>query len=89
MGKFEKMQTANLATLFETIFYIVLFYYLFKLAVRIFFPVLVKSVVRKAGENFREQYQQQQAQRAPEAPKNQKPRETKIVGEYIDYEEIE
>jgi hypothetical protein len=88
------MQTANLASLIETIFYIVVFYNLFKILARLFLPVLVKKVVQKAEANFHQQYNtQQQSQNKDEIifdpSKTTKPRETKKVGEYVDYEEIE
>jgi hypothetical protein len=56
---------------------------------------MVQKVVQKAGENFQQQYQQQ-SKSAPnqddiirDTAKQTKPRETKIVGEYVDFEEIE
>lgn len=74
------------------------FYYIFKFLARLFLPILVKKAVEKAGANFQQQYQSQYQQQYNTSaqdeiiydkaqPKN--PRETKKVGEYVDYEEIE
>jgi hypothetical protein len=87
------MQTANFEGLLKAIFYILIFYYVFKFVAKLLLPVLVKKVVHKAGENFRQQYQSQQQQNHDEViintSKSNKPRETKKVGEYVDYEEID
>jgi hypothetical protein len=92
------MQTASFSGTIETIFYIVAFYYVFKFLAKLFLPFLVKKVVEKAGQNFQQQYQSGnfQNQSAPNndeivnnTPKTDKPRETKKVGEYVDYEEID
>lgn len=95
-----QMETANLGTLAKTLFFIVLFYYAFKFLARLFLPVLVKKVVQKAEQNFQQQYthqnqQQNQYQNSNrdeiiyDTAKSTKPKETKKVGEYVDYEEIE
>jgi Domain of unknown function (DUF4834) len=93
------METASFNGLLKTILYAVAFYYVFKFLARLFLPVLVKKAVEKAGENFQQQrqayegYQNQHQSNADEityqTPKSDKPRETKKVGEYVDYEEIE
>lgn len=87
------MQTASFTGLIETIFYILVFFYIAKFLGKLFLPVLVKKVVQKAGENFQQQYNYQQQQHNDEIiidkSKNSKPRETKKVGEYVDYEEID
>lgn len=92
------METASFGGLLKTLFYIFLFYYLAKFLVRLFLPIVVKKVVEKAGENFQKQYQNNHQQNPfgftseenfNSTSKNSKPRETKKVGEYIDYEEID
>jgi hypothetical protein len=55
---------------------------------------MVKKVVEKAGQNFQQQYQNPQNQSNtqdfnPGNPTDSKPRESKKVGEYVDFEEIE
>ncbi len=94
------MQEASFSGTLRVIFYIIAFYYIFKFLARLFFPVLVKKAVEKAAENFEQQqrqYQQRSYQNARTAgndeiiyntTKSDKPRETKKVGEYIDFEEI-
>jgi len=77
----------------------VAFYYIFKFLARLFFPILVKKAVEKAGENFAQQQRQYQSNQNYQSaaqdeiiynkPKTDKPRETKKVGEYVDYEEID
>ena len=65
----------------------------------IFLPILVKKAVEKAGENFQKQQQYAQGKSWQKTATNdeiiidtsnaKKPRETKKVGEYVDYEEID
>jgi hypothetical protein len=92
------METASFNGLLKVILYAVAFYYVFKFLARIFLPVLVKKAVEKAGENFQQQqraYQSYQNHTSSgdeinyQTAKSDKPRETKKVGEYVDYEEIE
>lgn len=88
---------ASFSGILKTLFYILAFYYIFKFLARLLLPIMVKKVVEKAGENFQRQYQstyssytnQQQDEFVNTATKSDKPRETKKVGEYIDYEEID
>ena len=88
------MQTASFSGLIEMIFEIIIFYYVVKFLMRLFLPIVVKKVVDKAGQNFQQQYQQYQNQQpnqaqAADTTKATKPRETKKVGEYVDFEEID
>ena len=88
------METASFAGFIETICYILMFYYVFKFLARLLLPIMVKKVVEKAGQNFQQQYQNQQNPNAQEekfsdTSATSKPRETKKVGEYVDFEEIE
>jgi hypothetical protein len=90
------MDTASFNGLIKTLVWIVLIYYGIKFFFKLFGPMIFQQVVKKAGENFQQQYQQQQyqyqQQQQPQnhqAPKQDKPHETKKVGEYIDYEEID
>ena len=97
------MQTASFSGFIKAIFYMIAFYYIFKFLARLFLPLLVKKAVEKAGESFQQQ-QQQQYQRAQQTtwkktPNNDEiiidtansknPRETKKIGDYVDYEEID
>ena len=88
---------ASFNGILKTIFYILAFYYIFKFLARLFLPIMVKKVVEKAGENFQKQYQSNYQYKTNPSQdefvnpnsKSDKPRETKKVGEYIDYEEID
>ncbi len=88
---------ASFSGILKTIFYILAFYYIFKFLARLLLPIMVKKVVEKAGENYQRQYQSnynsntnhQQDEFVTSTSKSNKPRETKKVGEYIDYEELD
>lgn len=91
------MQEASFNGTIKVIFYILIFFYVFKFLAKIFLPVLVKKVVEKAGQNFQQQYTNQQQNTNPQSKDDiiidtsnaKKSRETKKVGEYVDYEEID
>ncbi len=85
------MQEASFSNLIEDIFVILIIYYVIKFLARLFLPVLAKKVVEKAGEQFRQQQEQQQQQTnsTPPTGKRDISHETKKVGDYIDYEEVE
>ena len=93
------MQTASFSGFIRTLFYILAFYYIFKFLAKLFLPILVKKVVEKAGQNMQQQQQYSQGNQWNQThtndeviytTKNEKnPRETKKVGEYVDYEEID
>ena len=93
------MQTASFSGFIKAIFYMIAFYYIFKFLARLFLPLLVKKVVEKAGQNFQQQQQQTQNTTWRKTPSNDEiimntandknPRETKKVGDYVDYEEID
>ncbi|HEY4617709.1 MAG TPA: DUF4834 family protein [Flavobacterium sp.] len=93
------MQTASFTGFIKTLFYILAFYYIFKFLAKLFLPLLVKKVVQKAGENFQQQQQRTQGTSWDKTRSNDEvifntkndknPRETKKVGEYVDYEEID
>lgn len=91
------MQTASFSGFIKTICYFLAFYYIFKFLARLFLPIMVKKVVEKAAGNFQQQYQSQNQQQNTSSgqdeiinhtAKQTKPRETKKVGEYVDYEEL-
>ena len=93
------MQTASFSGFIKTIFWIFTFYYIFKFLAKLFLPVIVKKVVEKAGQNFQQQQQQYQDVSWQNTKSNDeirynttnaaKPKETKKVGDYVDYEEID
>ena len=89
--------------LLRTIVIIALFYYGFKLLTRYVFPFLLKRWVNKKMGQFQNQGQQQykDAQQAKEFAKqhegevkikargNKSEPETKDIGDFVDYEEVE
>ncbi len=84
----------SFAGFIETLFYILMIYYVFKFLARLFLPYMVKKVGEKAGQNFQQHYQKQQnpptsQDSNPVNSTDSKPRENKKVGEYVDFEEIE
>ena len=83
------MEMASFSGFLRTLGIIVLFYYLFKFAVRLFAPILMQKAVNKMQDKMQEQYRQQQEQQynASQATKTT-PKPKKEVGEYIDYEEV-
>jgi hypothetical protein len=93
------MQTASFTGFIKALFYMIAFYYIFRFLAKLFLPLLVKKVVEKAGENMQKQQQYAQdntwkkTQSKDEVIYNmanaKNPRETKKVGDYVDYEEID
>ncbi len=85
------MQEASFNGFLKTVLYMIAFYYIFKFLFRLFFPIVIKKVVKKAEEQFKQQYQNQtdDFNTTTQKPNSDKPKETKKVGDYIDYEEIE
>lgn len=93
------MQTASFIGFIKALFYMIAFYYIFRFLAKLFLPLLVKKVVEKAGENMQKQQQYSQentwkkTQSKDEVIYNtanaKNPRETKKVGDYVDYEEID
>ncbi len=83
------MEMASFSGFLRTLGIIVLFYYLFKFAVRLFAPILMQKAVNKMQDKMQEQYRQQQEQQynASQATKAT-PKPKKEVGQYIDYEEV-
>ncbi|PIF62201.1 DUF4834 family protein [Flavobacterium sp. 11] len=93
------MQTASFTGFIKALFYMIAFYYIFRFLAKLFLPLLVKKVVEKAGENMQKQQQYAQdntwkkTQSKDEVIYNtanaKNLRETKKVGDYVDYEEID
>jgi hypothetical protein len=83
------METASFNGLLKTILYIFAFYYIFKFLARLFLPVLAKKVVEKAAKQFEEQQKNQNQRNQSQSANSEKPKEKKIIGEYVEYEELE
>ncbi len=101
--KFTVMQEASFSGFIKTIMWVIAFYYIFKFLAKIFLPILVKKAVENASENFQRQQQYGQYNQRNNSQNSgtnkdeiiidtanaKKPRETKKVGDYVDYEEID
>jgi len=83
------METASFNGLLKAILYILAFYYIFKFLTRLFLPIIAKKVVEKASEQFQQQQQYHQQQTNTQTSNTEKPKAKKIVGDYVDFEEIE
>lgn len=92
---FLEMDTASSTGLIKVIVFMIIGYYAIKFLARIFFPIVVRKVVSKAEESFKQQYQSNQQNQSSkdeivfDTAKSNNPKSTKKVGEYVDYEEIE
>ena len=84
------MEMASFSGFLRTLGIIVLVYYLFKFAMRIFAPIIVQKAVNKMQQKMQDQYKEQQEKQQDKTTQtNQRfPKEKKKVGEYVDYEEI-
>lgn len=85
------MQIASFQGVIKTIFYFIVFYYIIKFVMRFLAPILLRKAMEKAQQSFKQQQSYQPpapSQTTFETPNSAKPRETKKVGEYIDFEEI-
>jgi uncharacterized protein YbcC (UPF0753/DUF2309 family) len=93
LKKKHTMQEASFNGFLRTIIYMIGFYYLIKFLARIFLPVLMKKAVNKVQQDFEKQYNQngfnQNKNQDFQTKKEENPKPSKQVGEYIDYEEIE
>ncbi|WP_430811709.1 MULTISPECIES: DUF4834 family protein [unclassified Carboxylicivirga] len=84
-----------LVGLFKTIFFLITFYYLFKIIGRLLLPYLMKKGLERMQSQQGGTYYQQRS-RTPEGEvkvqKNARQKGTKIVpeeeGEYVDFEEL-
>lgn len=91
------LQYASITGVLRVILIILLIYYGIKILTRLFAPLLMKYVAKKAAERFGGQFGQHQP---PKQEKNNEGEVTidkapermssnKNVGEYVDYEEID
>ncbi len=93
------MLEASLSGVLKTVLIVLLVYFGLKILLRFFGPLILKWFMKKMGQKFEKQFNQQfggaQRPRDKEGkvsfdkkPKNGK-KSNKNVGEYIDYEEID
>ncbi|TPN88654.1 DUF4834 family protein [Aquimarina algicola] len=90
------MQEASLQGVLKIVLIILLVYYGLKVLTRLFGPLLLKYVTKKASQKFEQQFSQYQQphQRSNEGEitierPTSKKSSNKDVGEYIDFEEID
>lgn len=83
--------------LLKIILFFIIFYYLFKLVVRVFLPIFVKNRIRKMAsekENAYKDYVKQQKENEGKVFVTHNPSEKRsspkgdLDGEYVDYEEV-
>ncbi|MGL2967080.1 DUF4834 domain-containing protein [Flavobacterium sp. XGLA_31] len=82
------METASFSGLLDTILFIFAFYYIMKFLARLFLPMMAQKMMDKAAEQFQQQQQSYQ-QHTTQTPTPETPKSKKIVGEYVDFEEVE
>lgn len=91
------METASFTGLVKALFTIIAIYYIAKFLMRLFLPAMAQQVVRKAQqdmENQRRDYENQRQQQYTQQQhysqqQQQKPKDKPVVGEYIDFEELD
>lgn len=95
------MDIASFGGFLRTLLIIAFIYYIFKFAMRYLFPLFVLKMAKKVERNFQQQaqgyYQQQNNRDTQDQPfqettaggKGKVPQSTKVVGEYIDFEEVD
>ncbi|WP_396152511.1 DUF4834 family protein [Flavobacterium sp.] len=88
------MQTASVPGFVRTILIIIGIYYAFKILARFLMPILLRKMVQKAEQNFKQHtnYQNQAGNHSTTQNTSstfEKPKAKKQVGEYIDYEEVD
>lgn len=91
------LQFASATGLIRAILIILLIYYALKVLSRLFAPLLIKFVAKKAEERFGSQFDNFQKQSEPQRKEGEVTIEkvpntkssNKNVGDYIDYEEID
>lgn len=84
------METASFTGLVKALFTIIAIYYIAKFLMRLFLPAMAQQVVRKAQQDMENQRQQQYTQQQHYSQQQQqKPKDKPVVGEYIDFEELD
>jgi len=96
LHKTEEMYEASFASILKTVLIILLIYFGFKIVIKFFGPLILKYFLKKIGNKFQQQFNQQSQPDSKKkgdefidkkSPSNMK--SNKKVGEYIDYEEID
>lgn len=82
--------------IFKIILFLIIFYYLFKIVVRVFLPIFIRNRVQKmasAKENAYKDYVNKQKQNEGKVfvthnPSEKRSTQSDLDGEYVDYEEV-
>lgn len=82
---------AEIPSFIKTFVIIIGLYFLLRFLSKLLWPYLVKYITKKAGEKMQNAFKgfQQQGQSTPNTSKDVPKKSKKVVGEYIDYEEID
>lgn len=92
------LQYASITGFIRTILILILIYYGVKVISRLFAPVLMRFVAKKAEQRFGQQFNQHQKKQQPKQKEGeisidktpaQNKTSNKDVGDYVDYEEID
>jgi len=92
------IQEASVMGLLKTVLIILLFYFGFKILARLFAPLLLRFVAKKAEQQFggfkdqankNQQQKQKEGETVIDKMPNQNKQSNTKVGEYVDYEEID
>jgi len=94
---FSMLQYASLTGVVKIILILLLIYYGVKILSRIFAPLLVRYVAKKAEQKFGDQFGQSQRRQQEQNPEGEitidkipkSKSSNKTAGEYVDYEEID
>ena len=85
---------ADIPSFLKTLAIILMVYFGLRFLGKLLWPYLVKYITKKAGQKMENafkgfQHQAQQAQRPTAQTKDVPKKASKVVGEYVDYEEID
>lgn len=85
---------AEIPSFLKTLAIILMVYFGLRFLGKLLWPYLVKYITKKAGQKMENafkgfQQQAQQAQRPTAQTKDVPKKSSKVVGEYVDYEEID
>lgn len=85
---------AEIPSFLKTLAIILMVYFGLRFLGKLLWPYLVKYITKKAGQKMENafkgfQQQAQQSQKATAPTKDVPKKASKVVGEYVDYEEIE
>lgn len=82
---------AEIPGFLKTLAIILMVYFGLRFLAKLLWPYLVKYITKKAGQKMENAFKgfQQQGQQQPTQTKDVPKKSTEVVGEYVDYEEID